>query len=105
MNFNNFNTTWFVALTITILLLAVAHWFPWPWWNGRKLPRLVAYSLGCGCLLTGIIIYLSSVNTSLILPVALLFILPGIAVFICWALDRFAVAINKGRNERSSKEK
>ena len=35
--------------SLTVLLLAVGHWFPWP----RRLSRLQAYTYGVGCLASG----------------------------------------------------
>lgn len=37
------------AVTLPVLLLAIAHWFPWV----RKLPRLWAYRIGVFCLWCG----------------------------------------------------
>jgi hypothetical protein len=43
-----------LAVTITALVLAVQHWFPW--W--RKLRRLEAYTLGTAAVLAGQGVYL-----------------------------------------------
>ena len=36
----------FGAFTLSALLIAAAHWFPWPMVFGRKLRRLEAYTAG-----------------------------------------------------------
>ena len=37
------------GIVLTVLLLAVAHWFPWI----RRLPRMWAYRIGVACLWSG----------------------------------------------------
>ena len=37
------------GVVLAVLLLAVAHWFPWL----RKLPRMWAYRIGVACLWSG----------------------------------------------------
>lgn len=39
------------ATIVTVLLLLVLHWFPWPMLLGRKLPRLAAYVTGMAAVL------------------------------------------------------
>jgi hypothetical protein len=42
------------GLTLTALLLAAGHWFPWP----KRLHRLLAYTYGVGAILAGAAIWL-----------------------------------------------
>ena len=37
------------GITLAVLLLAIAHWFPWI----RRLPRMWAYRIGVACLWCG----------------------------------------------------
>lgn len=49
-----FGERFFLGLLIAALLLAVAHWFPWP----KGLHQLVAYVIGVAAILAGAGIWL-----------------------------------------------
>lgn len=44
----------YAGLILTMLLLLIGHWFPWP----VKLHRLCAYVYGCVCILLGAAVWL-----------------------------------------------
>ena len=49
-----FAREWFDGLVVTISLLFIQHWFPWP----RKLHRLETYMLGVGAILAGVYVWM-----------------------------------------------
>ena len=49
-----FGVTFAFGLSLTALLLAAGHWFPWP----KRLHRLLAYAYGVGAILVGTAIWL-----------------------------------------------
>jgi hypothetical protein len=49
-----FDTSFYLGLVVTALLILVGHWFPWP----RRLEKLEAYTYGVCAILVGTFIWL-----------------------------------------------
>jgi hypothetical protein len=85
----SFNTEWLtVSIAITVLLLWVEHWFPYP----IKAHPIANYSLGVSAILVGITIYCIIQNMVVSIVIVWTFSLAGgvavgLAYLIDWALN------------------
>lgn len=89
------------GLLIMVCLLGVAHWFPWSRMIGYKLPRLLAYTIGGGCLWVGFSYWWVSVFNSWLAPLMLAVVMAvgGIAVGAFYAIDKAGVWIDVYRRK------
>ncbi len=94
----SFNQEWlFVSIAITVLLLWVEHWFPYPF----KAHVMFNYSLGVGAILAGITVY--CIVQGMVLNVVLVWtfsVAGGAAVGIAYLIDWTLNSILRRRNER-----
>ena len=84
------------GVALAVLLLAVAHWFPWI----RRLPRLWAYRIGVACLWCGFALWRFLVGdwqtpTGLLI----LCLVAGCAVAAYYWIDEQVNAISKALNQ------
>lgn len=73
---------WF-GLILTALLLLVGHWLPWP----KKLPRLLAYAYGVGCILLGLAVWLLPADWRTWLGIGAFCAAGGLATLAAYAYD------------------
>lgn len=86
------------AVTLPVLMLAVAHWFPWV----RKLPRLWAYRIGVFCIWTGFALWrLLAGDWVTVVGLAVISVACGYAVALYWWIDEQLEAI--GLDSRKAK--
>lgn len=79
-----FGERFLLGLLIAGLLLAVAHWFPWP----KGLHQLVAYVIGVAAILTGAGIWLLPAGYGWVwLGLASFAVVSGAVTGICWGID------------------
>ncbi len=100
----NFDTNWLlVSIAITVLLLWVEHWFPYPF----KRHQLFNYSAGVTAILIGITAYCASQNMETNIVIVWIFSLSGgaavgLAYLIDWALN--AVLRRNDESKRPSND-
>ena len=84
--------------SLTVLLLAVGHWFPWP----RRLSRLQAYIYGVGCLASGYTLWRLLVGDWLtVIGLWIIVVLGGLTVIGAYWLDDLTIRLRKAdRTER-----
>jgi len=81
--------TFIMGVTLTVLLLAVGHWYPWT----RKLPRVQAYIYGTVSLLTGFTVWRGLTGDWV--TVAGIWAIAGaggLTVILAYRIDRFVLA-------------
>ena len=84
------------AVTLPVLLLAVAHWFPWV----RTLPRLWAYRIGTACLWSGFALWRFLVGDwKTPLGLAVICLVGGSAVAFYWWIDEQIDAVSTAMNK------
>ena len=76
-----FSERFVLGLLVAGLLLAVAHWFPWP----QRLHRLLAYACGVAALLAGQLIWLGATPTWW--GLALFAVIGGLVTGACYLVD------------------
>ncbi len=87
----SFNQAWlFVSIAITVLLLWVEHWFPFPF----KAHVMFNYSLGVGAILVGITVYCITQNMVVNIVIVWTFSIAGgaavgFAYLIDWGVNSF----------------
>lgn len=69
------------GLIITALLLALAHFFPWP----RRLHRLAAYVIGVGAILLGVYVWLG--NGEVWRGLLVFAVVAGATTGLCYGID------------------
>lgn len=90
-----------VGATISTLLLALGHWFPWQAWLGQRLSRLGAYAYGAACLWLGFTIWRAWHNDfTTPLGLALIYLLGGLVVAGAYRFDAYILA--RARRRRHS---
>lgn len=79
-----FGISFVFGLTVTALLLALGHWFPWP----KRLPRLAAYAYGVAAILVGASVWLGLLNMwGVWLGFAAFALVGGIVTALAWGTD------------------
>ena len=73
---------WF-GIVLTAAFLWVGHWLPWP----SKLPRVLAYVYGVGCILFGLAVWLIPDNWQLWLGVLAYAVAGGLATVAAYGYD------------------
>ena len=93
-----FELSLYAGTGLTVLLLLVGHWFPWP----RPLSRLWAYAYGVGSILAGLAVWLLvSGQYVVMLGVALVAVAGGVAVVVAYQIDHIVRLMRMGwRAER-----
>lgn len=85
------------GIALTVLLLAIAHWFPWP----ARLHRLAAYSIGVGAILTGCAVWLFGSGAGwLWWQFAAFAIAGGVITAACWGIDAVLNLIQRDKARR-----
>jgi hypothetical protein len=79
----NFDESFWFGLAVTILLLLTGHWLPWP----TRLPRVMAYIYGVGCILAGLAVWLIPDNWQTWLGVLAYAVAGGLATLAAYAYD------------------
>lgn len=80
-----FGVSFAFGLTLTALLLAAGHWFPWP----KRLHRLLAYAYGVGAILAGTAIWLGLLGLwSLWLGLLAFAVISGVTTGLAYGIDR-----------------
>ena len=95
---------WFwVGAGATALLLALAHWFPYP----ARLKRLVAYFIGVSCLLIGFTIWLGQEGEwDIVAGLVAISVIGGLVTAGCYGIDWLALVIKKSwKAERDIKRR
>jgi len=86
-----------MGLILTIFILMVAHWFPWP----AKLHRLAAYSIGVGAILAGCAVWLFGSGAGwLWWQFAAFAVAGGVITAVCWGIDALLNLIQRDRARR-----
>ena len=89
-----FGLSFYAGIGLTVLLLLVGHWFPWP----SRLPRLWAYAYGCAGIGAGIALWLGASGQYTVLAGILsIGIAGGIAVVLAYQVDNLVLLIRMGR--------
>jgi len=89
-----FELSFYAGLGLTVLLLLVGHWFPWP----CRLPRLWAYVYGVVSIGAGVGIWLGVSGQYVVLAgIAAIATSGGIAVVLAYQIDHAVQLIRMGR--------
>ncbi len=82
----SFNQAWlFVSIAITVLLLWLEHWFPYPF----KAHVMFNYTLGVSAILVGITVYCITQNMVVNIVIVWTFsIVGGVAVGLAYLIDK-----------------
>jgi len=97
-----FELSFYAGLGLTVLLLLVLHWFPWP----SRLPRLWAYAFGCLGIAAGIAVWLGTSGQWRILGgIVAIGCAGGIAVILAYQVDHIVWLIRMGwKADKMAKE-
>lgn len=101
-----------LTVLISMLMLLVLHWIPWPLVIGKELPKTAAYALGVlGMIvpLTGLFLYWHLTETgTLVLGIIALWsdaVFGGLAVFAAYFVDDLGSTKAENRVAKSEGEK
>ena len=88
-----FELSFYAGLGLTVLLLLVGHWFPWP----RPLPLLWKYTYGTCSIVAGVAVWLLvSGQCAIMLGVTLITLAGGIAVIAAYQIDHVVWLMRMG---------
>ena len=88
-----FELSFYAGLGLTVLLLLVGHWFPWP----CPLPRLWSYAYGVGSILAGIAVWLLVSGQYIVMGgISAIACAGGVAVVLAYQVDRIVLLIRQG---------
>ena len=89
-----FGLPYFAGMGLTIFLILVAHWFPWP----RKLPRLWAYAIGTASIVAGLGLWFGMQGLWVLLGgIFAIALAAGLAVIIAYQIDSIVLLIRMGK--------
>jgi len=89
-----FELSFYAGIGLTVLLLLVGHWFPWP----SRLPRLWAYAYGCTSIGSGIALWLGvSGQWRVFAGIVSIGCAGGLAVILAYQVDNLVRLIRMGR--------
>ena len=89
-----FGLSFYAGIGLTVLLLLVGHWFPWP----SRLPRLWAYAYGVLSIGAGIALWLGvSGQYTVLAGIVVIALAGGIAVVLAYQVDGIVLLIRMGR--------
>lgn len=84
------------GLFVTVAILAIAHWFPWP----ARLHRLAAYAIGVGAILAGVAVWLIPTGqAALFWQFAAFAVAGGIITAVCWGIDWILNQMQRNRHD------
>ena len=89
-----FELSFYFAIGLTVGLLLIGHWFPWP----SRLPRLWAYVYGVTAIGAGVALWLAVAGHWLILAgIGAIALAGGLSVILAYQIDSLVLLIRMGR--------